>query len=116
MSSVVGLLLRKNSPELALLLGALTAALVLIASAGFLDGMRELREQVRRMTEGSELSVAPVLKCLAISIVTRFSTELCRDSGQNAAAAAMELAGCACAMSTVMPLLLSVLKMVGGFL
>ena len=58
--------------------------------------------------------IAPIMKCLAIAIVTRIASELCKDSAQNAAAAAVELAGTVCAVSTVMPLLMSVLKMIGG--
>lgn len=117
LSAVIGLLIKKQNPETALLLGALTAVGILIASLGILNGFRELRDLVRSMLgSGGELLMAPILKCLAIAIVTRFATEMCRDSSQNAVAAAVELAGTACAMSAVMPLLLSVLKMIGGML
>ena len=114
--SVLGLLLKKRNPEWTLMLGALAAAGILIASAGMLDGFRQLRDALRGLTDSGELLVEPVLKCLAISLITRFSVELCRDSAQNSSAAAVELAGSVCALSVVMPLLISVLKMIGGLL
>ena len=114
LSAVICLLIRRHNPETALMLGAVTALGILIASLGILDGFRELRLQVRRMLgERGELLISPLVKCLAIALVTKFATEMCRDSSQNVVAAAVELAGSACAMSTVLPLLLSVLKMIG---
>ncbi len=114
LSAVVSLLLKKQNPEAALLLSVLTAVGILIAAMGLLNGLQELREQIRKILGGSEVLIAPIMKCLAIAIVTRIASELCKDSAQNAAAAAVELAGTVCAVSTVMPLLMSVLKMIGG--
>lgn len=115
-AAAVGLLIKNRNPELSLLLGAGTAALILIASAGFLKGLRELADTVKTIAGSSEALIAPVLKCVAIAIVTRIAAELCRDASQAAAASAVELAGTVCAMSAAMPLLMSVLRMIGGML
>lgn len=114
LSAVVSLLLKKQNPEAALLLGVLTAVGILIAAMGLLNGLWELRVQVQHILGDSEMLIAPIMKCLAIAIVTRIAAELCKDSAQNAASAAVELAGTVCAVTTVMPLLMSVLKMIGG--
>ena len=45
---------------------------------------------------------------------SRFSAESCRDASQNAAASAVEFAGAACSLGVVLPLLVSVLKTLGG--
>lgn len=116
MAAVLSLLLRRHNPELALLLGALTALGVLAASLGVLSGFQEFRNLVRQMLgEESETLLAPVIKCLAISLVSRLASELCRDASQYAAAWAVELAGSACSLVVVLPLLLGVLKTIGGF-
>ncbi len=114
LSSVIGLLLRRHNPETALLLGAVTALTALIASFCLLDGFHDLRALMRPMLgEGNEVLMTPVFKCLAVILVTRFSSELCRDASQQSVAAAVELAGSACCVSIVMPLLISVLKIMG---
>ena len=115
LTAVVGLLLRRHNPETALLLGAVTALGALLASLGLLNGLRELRGLIRPMLgEGGELLMTPVFKCLAVVLITRFTSELCRDASQQSVAAAVEMAGSACCVSLVLPLLVSVLKILGG--
>ena len=113
-AAILTLLIKKQNPEIGLLLSAVTVMLILLSSTGMLGGILELRNLVKSLTGGSDLLITPVLKCLGIAIVTRIASDLCKDSSQNAAAAAVELAGSICAMGTVMPLLMSVLKMIGG--
>lgn len=111
-AAALGLLIKKSNPELSLMLGICTAAVIMLSSAGFAAELRELAETVRKMTGDSGLTV-PVLKCLAIAVITGLSSEMCRDSSQSAAACAVEFAGSICAMSISMPLILSVLTMIG---
>lgn len=115
-AAAVGLLIKRSNPELALLLSACTAALILLASAGFLSGLKELAAAVKTIAGSNETLTGPVLKCVAISIVTRLACELCKDASQNAAAAAVELAGTVCALSTALPLVMSMLRMIGGMI
>lgn len=115
-AAAVGLLIKKSNPEISLLLGACTTALIAAAAMGFAKGIKELSQTVQNIAGGSATLAAPVLKCLAVAIITKLSADLCKDSSQTAAASALELAGSICAMSIAMPLIISVLKMIGGFL
>lgn len=113
-AGAVGLLIKRSNPEVSLLLSACTVALILIAALGFAEGLRELADAVRIITGSSETLIAPVLKCVAIAIVTKIASELCKDASQAASASAVELAGTVCALSVAMPLIMSMLKMIGG--
>lgn len=114
LSAVFGLLIKRHNPEGALLLGAACAIGILTASLGILDGLTSLRKLLRQLCgEKGAGFAAPILKCLAIAIVSRFSADSCRDASQNAAASAVEFAGAVCSLVTVLPLLLSVLKTLG---
>ncbi len=114
--SVLGLLLRRYNPELVLLLAAVTAAGTLLASLGLLDGLRELRALLRSILgDGAETLMAPVVKSLAITLLCRFAADLCRDASQNSLASAVELAGNLCCVGITLPLLMSVLKLLGGW-
>ena len=76
LSAVLGLLIKRHNPEGALLLGAICALGILTASLGILDGFSSLRKLFRQSFGGeAEGLLSPVLKCLAISIVSRFSAE-----------------------------------------
>lgn len=113
-ASAAALLIKRTNPEISLLLGACTAALIAIAAMGFAKGLRELSDAVKTISDSSAVYTAPVLKCAAVAIVTKLASELCRDASQGAAASAVELAGTVCALSIAMPLVMSMLKMIGG--
>lgn len=113
-SAVLGLLIKKLSPELSLGLSVCVIAMIFSASLGFVRPLRELADTVKTLTGGAGVYMLPVLKCLAVAIVTRISSELCRDSSQAAAAAALDFAGTLCAMGVAAPMILSMLKMVAS--
>ena len=111
--AVIALLLKKNAPELAL---ALSMAVCLMAAGLAMELAARLREVVDLAREQTGLSpaiVGPVLKCVGIGVVTRLAADLCKDAGQGASASAVELAGAACAMAAVLPLIRALLQMVG---
>ena len=110
------LLLKRTNPELAAALGMAAVGMILLASLNMGSGLKDLRDTLRDRFQLKETMMQPVLKCVATGIVTRLTADLCKDSSQNAVASAVEVAGSFCALGIIMPLLVSMLKMVGGFL
>ena len=113
---LVSLLIRRTNPEMAALLGLAVVAVILLASLRLSSGIQELHGFVRDKFGLSDTVMQPVIKCVAAAIVTRLTADLCKDSSQSAAAAAVELAGSLCALGIIMPLLMTMLRMVGGLL
>ena len=110
--ALVGLLLKKNAPELGL---ALSLAICLMAAGMAMELFAQLKEIIdlaRTQTGLSPAIVSPVLKCVGIGVVTRLATDLCKDAGQGAIASAVEMCGAACAMVTALPLIRSLLQMI----
>lgn len=114
MAAVVGLIIRRYNPEISVLLSSCTVVMIGIAAMSFAGELKTFVKSVKTIVGTSDVLIAPILKCVAIAIVTKLTTELCKDSSQSASAAAVELAGTVCAMSVAMPLIMSVLKMIGG--
>ena len=110
------LLLKRTNPELAAALGIAAVGMILLAAMNMGSGLKDLRETLRDRFQLKDTMMQPVLKCVALGIVTRLTADLCKDSSQNAAASAVEVAGSFCALGIIMPLLVSMLKMVGDFL
>ena len=111
--ALISLLLKKNAPELGL---ALSLAVCLIGAGLAMGLFVQLREVIDLATEQTGLSpaiVSPVLKCVGIGAVTRLATDLCKDAGQSAVASMVELCGAACAVVTALPLIRSLLQMIG---
>lgn len=115
-ASVIGLLLRRKNAEFAALFSIAVIVSVLMAALHYAEGFRELIRTSRSMLGGGEELLIPVIKCLGCAIVTRICAELCRDASQSALAAAVELAGSFCAMGISLPMILTLLKRIGGLL
>ena len=113
MGALLAVVVRRGSPELALLLtlGAVTAVLLSLAEplAEILNFLSELGER----SGVSQALFAPLYKTVAIALVVRVGGELCRDAGEAALAAAVETAGSVCALLAALPLLRAVLELLG---
>lgn len=109
------LLLKKKTPEQALLL---TLAILSVAAARCLalaaPLLRDLEELfLRAGIEGAHVSI--LFRTVAAALVTRLCADLCRDSGSQALAAAVEIAGAVAALLIALPLLRSVVSLLLGY-
>ena len=103
-AALLAVVLRKNTPELALLL----VISVVVAAFFFLAGMlEEVFAFVERLLLLGGLSVqlfAPLIKTVAIALVSHSGAEVCRDAGAGAIGYMLETAGAIGAMITAIPL------------
>ena len=113
---VLSAVLRKNTPELALLL-ALAAGLWMLAMAA--EGMGAavaLMEELAEQAGLSEVLLEPVMKTVALSILTRLTAEICRSAGEGGVAAFVETAGGVLALLAALPLVRAVARLMGELL
>ena len=110
-AAVLGVVLRKNTPELALLL-ALAAGLWMVALvADGLGAVVALREVLTCLAGLSEELLEPVVKTVALSILTRLTAEVCKSAGEGGVAAFVETAGTVLALVVALPLVRAVVLM-----
>ena len=103
--AILALVLKKTSPEQALLLVlcAAVAGLALLA-----DGLGELVGFLRGLGERSGISetlFVPLYKTVGISLVVKVGGALCRDAGGASLESVVESVGPACAFLAALPLL-----------
>ena len=115
-AALIGIVLRRTNPEMTLVLSICTVVLIMGAALGFAKSFTELAQTVQRIFGVSETLIKPVIKCVAVAIITKLTSDLCKDSSQAAAASAVELAGTGCALCIIMPLLMSMLTAIGGMI
>lgn len=112
---VFTLTLKKDSPAIAFLL-ALTAGLAILyrvfASVGSVAGQFEQTFAQGGMTGSLYL---PVVKAVGVAAVVRVMSALCKDAGQSALAAKLEIAGAVLAISMCLPLFEQVLALIGDW-
>ena len=116
LATAVILLLRRSNPELSVPLGAAVCAFGIFAVTGALQPVKELLDEVERLSGLSAAYFLPVLKCVGIGIAAKTASDLCRDGGQSAMAGAVELGGTAAALFVSLPLLRSFLDLLQDLL
>ena len=111
LGAVLAALLKKHTPELALLLAvAVCGAAALAAVRGvrevwaFLEDLKSYDDLLAAVEISSTLFL-PLLKTAGIAVVTRIGADLCRDAGESAVASAVEMAGAMGALLAVLPLM-----------
>ncbi|MBR5244687.1 MAG: hypothetical protein IKW07_01500 [Clostridia bacterium] len=114
LAALTGQLIRGKTPALALLV-SVSGLLVLFGL--LFPGLQALWQQFQQLLQQSGLDFGlflPLLKVLAVTQVTRISAELCRDAGERALAAKLELCGGTASLLCLLPLAKQALAMMGA--
>lgn len=113
---VLSAVLRKNTPELALLLVLAAGVWMLVLVADGLGAVVALMEELADQAGLSETLLEPVVKTVALSILTRLTAEICRSAGEGGVAAFVETAGTVLALLAALPLVRAVAQLMGELL
>jgi stage III sporulation protein AD len=115
-ATVLGAVLKKNTPELALLLSLCAGLWMVYAVAGGLGAAVSLMKELIQLAGVSEELLEPVAKTVVLSILTRLTAEICRSAGENGTAAFVETAGAALALAAALPLVQAVVELMAEIL
>jgi stage III sporulation protein AD len=110
---VLTLIIKRTNPELSVLL-TLTVCVFIVGMA--LEVFSEVAEVFKLIELNSSFSsayTAPLLKCVGIGITARIGSDVCRDSGQEAVASGVEICGAFCALYVSLPLIKTMLRIIG---
>ena len=116
LGAVLTALKKKTSPDTALLLALAVCVAVLAALA---RGLEEVTDFLRELLDWGGLSAelfTPLLKTVAIALVSRTGGALCRDAGEGAMAGLVEIAGAFAALLVSLPLFRAAWQMLEGLL
>ncbi len=115
-ATVLALVLRQYRPEFAIFVSlACSVAVVLYVAQSIGQVMEEL-EALFTNTLISEELIQVVLKCLGVCILTELASQTCRDAGENAIGAKIELAGKVTLVVVSIPLFQQLLNVAGTLL
>lgn len=115
-ASVCAVLLRRQTGELAVLLAVMACAVVLWLVLGRLETVITLLRRLTDLAEVDSVLVEPLLKTVAVSIVTALTAGVARDAGQGAIASMVQLAGSLVALCLAAPLVEAALRLLGEML
>lgn len=108
-AALCAVVVRKQSPEIALALGLGACAVIVLYCSGAFTAVIELADKLARTAGLSAQVVEPVMKTAGIAIVSRLAADFCKDAKEGGLASAVELAGTALALAAALPLMSAVL-------
>ncbi len=97
-------LLKKKTPELAIML---SLAVVTVVGVGIVQTIRTVAEVIEVMARLESFPndlFAPLIKTVAIALISRLGSDLCRDAGESAMASMLEICGSFGAITVSIPL------------
>ena len=115
-AAVLGAVLRRHTPELGLLLGLVAGLWILGLCSGALGAALDLLRELIALTGAEDELLSPVVKTVAISLLTRLTAEVCRGAGEGGLAAFLETAGTVFALGVALPLIRAVVVLMGEML
>lgn len=107
-AAVLGTVLKKSAPELALLLVVAAGVWILTLTLDGLGAVATLMEELAGVSGLSEELLEPVAKTVALSILTKLTAEICRSAGESGLASFVELGGTVAALVVALPLMRAV--------
>ena len=111
LAAVLALVVKRGSPETALLLVLGAAVAVLLSLGQALEEAVAFLEELGRRSGMPEGLLIPLYKVAGIALVVKVGCGLCADAGESALAAVVETAGSVCALAAALPLLRTVLEL-----
>lgn len=116
MAVAASLVLRAYRPELGLQIAIAAGVLILMLTLDELIALSSFLSEtlVRFQIDPGYLKV--MLKVIGTAYLAQFAADLCRDAGENAVAGKVELAGRVLILALCLPVLMSILEMVGSIL
>lgn len=110
--AVLSISLKKYSPEYSMLMIIMTGIFLIF---NILKMLNPVLSEIKRLSENLGIfseHIFILLKVLAISFLTQFSSDTCIDAGQTSLASKIELAGKVLILEASLPLLKEVINII----
>ncbi|MBR4099193.1 MAG: stage III sporulation protein AD [Clostridium sp.] len=115
-ATLCAVVLRRGAAEVAFLLTLAAGCWILLAVSDSLAAVLATMEELSRVSGLDRAVVEPVTKTVALSLMTRITAEVCRCAGEGGVAAFVETAGTILALVVALPLIHSVMELMGEML
>ena len=112
----LALLLKKTMPEMSVLLSVATAIVILLMALNKYLGISEFMTELISASGLSSAVVSPVIKTVGIGLITKLSSDICKDAGQSTAGTVVDTAGTVAAVTVALPLMKTVFSMINSLI
>lgn len=115
-TAILSIILKKVVPEFSFLLGiAFGVVMFFLLQTSFIT-LLEAMYSLASMAQIDALLLTPVVKTVAISIITKITGEFCRSAGEGGIATFVEFSGTVISLVIALPLIEGVMTMMADML
>ena len=115
-AAVLALVVKQHRPELAIQISIVAAILIFLSVAPYFMGIVQMFEDLTDQLSVDVRFFDIVLKIIGVAYIAQLGAELCRDAGENAIAAKIELAAKIILLVMAMPIVYSLISLITGLL
>lgn len=116
LGALLTLVIKKQAPEHAMLVSIACSVVLLLFLLDPLEDLVRYWDRLTAYIPYAEELASPLFKATGIAVIAHISAEFCRDCGQSALGAKVELAGTAACMLVMLPLADLVFELIGAML
>jgi stage III sporulation protein AD len=114
LAAVLALTVKKQSPEIALMLTIATSVLIFFMVLPMLAEVMGTMRYVGQMLDGGQPYVSLAVKVIGVAYLAELGASVCLDAGESAIAAKIELAGRVAILVLAAPVVLDVAHVLVG--
>ncbi len=114
--AVLSLAVKKQNPEMAVMLGIAGAVGCIWCGMELFQLVRTEIGSWQNQLQLSDAVLLPLVKCLGISVVSQLGVGVCKDAGQSAMASGLELCGNVASAWCLLPLVNHLFGLIGDML
>ncbi len=107
---VIMIVIKQYKPEFAIYISLIVSALILLSVMDKLSGIVELLMNLSNKINGGEEFLKILMKITGIAFLTEFAVNICKDAGENAIGAKVDLGGKVLIISMSIPIISSMLE------
>lgn len=112
----LALLLKQYKPEFAMAAAICGGVLMLMMAAPSLMSLIDRANQFAARAGIDDKYLAPAFKIVGIAYLTQYSSEMCRDAGEGALAAKLEMTGKIIMLTVALPVAAALFETIEGIL
>lgn len=110
-AAVLGVVLRREKPELAVLVGVAAGAVIFLAMIGRIGVAVEVFDRIAVRAGLNFVYLDTVLKIVGIAYIADFGAQMCRDAGEGALAVKVEFAAKVLILMMALPIIVGLLDL-----
>jgi len=116
MGAVLSITIKKQSPEIALLITITASVLIFLMVLPMLTEAVHIVTLLGELADGQAAYVGLALRVIGVAYMTELGASVCKDADETAIAAKIDLAGRVIILVMAMPIIMDILRIITGLL